>query len=367
MAPPPLSSSEAKTNLFGLDRGELADFLSRYDVPAFHADQVFRWLYAKRCFDASRWTDLARPLRSRLADESTVDPGRVVDRVEASDGTVKYRVRFAGGGDVECVRMCSERLHRESPSDRITFCVSSQIGCALDCDFCLTGKMGFVRHLTPGEIVGQVVLMQDVAGPDEQRFNIVFMGMGEPLHNYDGVMAAVRLLADPVGFGLSRRRITVSTAGVVPAIGRLADESVRPRLAVSLNATTDEVRDRLMPINRKYGVAELADTCEAFGRTTGERITFEYVLLEGINASDRDVDRLAALARRVRAKLNLIPFNAVPDRLPYRAPRRERVLAMRDRLLALGVPVSIRWSRGADARAACGQLALNDLRGQTSV
>ena len=367
MAPPPVPSSSAKPNLFGLDRGELADFLSRYDVPVFHADQIFRWLYARRRFDAHHWTDLARPLRSRLVAESTVDPGRVVDRAEASDGTVKYRVRLAGGGDVECVRMCSRQAHRELQSERITLCVSSQVGCALDCDFCLTGKMGFVRHLTPGEIVGQVVMMQDVAGPDEQRFNIVFMGMGEPLHNYDGVTAAVRLLADPAGFGLSRRRITVSTAGVVPAISRLAGETVRPRLAVSLNATTDEVRDRLMPINRKYNIANLADACEAFGRTTGERITFEYVLLDEVNDSDRDVDRLAALVRRVRAKLNLIPFNPVPDRLVYRAPRRARVVAIRDRLLALGAPVSIRWSRGADARAACGQLALNDARGQTSV
>jgi 23S rRNA (adenine2503-C2)-methyltransferase len=367
MAPSPFPSSSAKPNLFGLDRGELADFLSRYDVPAFHAGQIFRWLYAKRCFDASHWTDLAQPLRTRLAAETTVDPGRVVDRAEASDGTVKYRVRLAGGDDVECVRMCGRQAHHEQQSERITLCVSSQVGCALDCDFCLTGKMGFVRHLTPGEIVGQVVMMQDVAGPDEQRFNIVFMGMGEPLHNYDGVMAAVRLLVDPAGFGLSRRRITVSTAGVVPAISRLAGETVRPRLAVSLNATTDEVRNRLMPINRKYDMADLADACEAFGRTTGERITFEYVLLEAVNDSDRDVDRLAALVRRVRAKLNLIPFNPVPDRLAYCAPGRERVVAFRDRLLALGVPVSIRWSRGADARAACGQLALNPTQGQTSV
>jgi 23S rRNA (adenine2503-C2)-methyltransferase len=181
--------------------------------------------------------------------------------------------------------------------------------------------------------------------------------MGEPLHNYDGVIAAVRLLADPEGFGLSRRRITVSTAGVVPAIGRLADEPVRPRLAVSLNATTDEVRGRLMPINRKYDIASLVDACAAFGRATGERITLEYVLLDGINDLDADVGRLAALVRRVPAKLNLIPYNPVPERPAYRAPRRDRVVAFRDRLLARGVPVGIRWSRGADARAACGQLA----------
>jgi 23S rRNA (adenine2503-C2)-methyltransferase len=199
--------------------------------------------------------------------------------------------------------------------------------------------------------------MQDDAGPGDGRFNIVFMGMGEPLHNYDGVIAAVRLLADPEGFGLSRQRITVSTAGIVPAIGRLAGEPVRPRLAVSLNATTDEVRGRLMPINRKYDLASLVDACASFVRTTGEPITFEYVLLDGINDFDADVGRLAALVRRAPAKLNLIPYNPVPERPAYRAPRRERVAAFRDRLLARGVSVSIRWSRGADARAACGQLA----------
>jgi 23S rRNA (adenine2503-C2)-methyltransferase len=240
--------------------------------------------------------------------------------------------------------------------------VSSQVGCALACDFCLTGKMGLVRHLAPGEIVGQVALIQDEARLDEERFNVVFMGMGEPLHNYDGTIAAVRLLVDPQGFGISRRRITVSTSGLVPAIERLATEPVRPRLAVSLNATTDETRDRLMPVNRKHDIAALMEVCVAYRRTTGERVTFEYVLLDGVNDSDRDADRLAGLVRRAAAKLNLIPFNPVPGRLAYGAPRRERVLAIRDRLLARGVPVSIRWSRGADARAACGQLAIDDAR-----
>jgi 23S rRNA (adenine2503-C2)-methyltransferase len=335
--------------LYGLGRPQLAELMARLDAPAFHAGQIYRWLYGRSCFDVGRWTDLARNLRARLGAEATVDPGRIVNRTRADDGTVKYRVRTAGGGDVECVRMLQD--------DRTTLCVSSQLGCALDCGFCLTGKMGFVRHLTAGEIVGQLALMQREPGLDASRFNIVFMGMGEPLHNYDGVMDAVRLLVDPEGFGLSRRRITVSTAGLVPAILRLADEPVRPRLAVSLNATTDEVRDRLMPINRKYDIARLIEACHEFAGTTGDRLTLEYVLLEGVNDTRADAERLEALVRRAPFKLNLIPFNPVPGKLDYRAPSEEQVGGFQRRLLARGVPVSVRWSRGRGARAACGQLA----------
>ena len=243
---------------------------------------------------------------------------------------------------------------------RTTLCVSSQVGCALDCDFCLTGKMGLSRQLTAGEIVGQVALMIEESEPDADRYNVVFMGMGEPLHNYSAVMAGVRLLVDPEGFGLSRRRITISTAGLVPAIERLAREPLRPRLAVSLNATTDEVRSRLMPINRKYDIARLVEACASFARSTGDGLTFEYVLLEGINDSPQDLRRLAALVRGLPAKLNLIPFNAVPGQLDYQAPSRERVTAFRDGLLERRIRASIRWSRGADALAACGQLALSE-------
>jgi 23S rRNA (adenine2503-C2)-methyltransferase len=184
------------------------------------------------------------------------------------------------------------------------------------------------------------------------------MGMGEPLHNYDSVLAAVRLLHDPEGFGLSRQRITVSTSGLVPSIDRLAQEEVRPRLAVSLNATTDETRSRLMPINRKYDIECLLDACRRYTESTGERFTFEYVLLAGVNDFDDDVRRLIELVRRVPAKINLIPFNEVPDLLDYRAPSKERIVDFRDRLLAARARASIRWSRGAEARAACGQLAL---------
>jgi 23S rRNA (adenine2503-C2)-methyltransferase len=242
--------------------------------------------------------------------------------------------------------------------ERVTMCISSQVGCALACDFCLTGKMGLTRHLTPGEIVGQVTLLQDDRSLGDTPFNLVFMGMGEPLHNYDGVLGAFRILTDPDGLGMSRRRITVSTSGLVPEIERLSREPARPRLAVSLNATTDAIRERLMPVNKRWPIASLLAACRAYAKTTGEPFTLEYVLLEGVNDSDADVARLEKLLRANPAKLNLIPFNAVPEWLDYKPPSRERITAIRDRLLSKDLRVSIRWSRGADARAACGQLAI---------
>jgi 23S rRNA (adenine2503-C2)-methyltransferase len=343
-------------NLYGMDREGLSRALEGHGARPFHGRQVYRWLYSRRAYAPESWTDLPRPLRQAVATEAVVDPGRILHRTVAGDGTVKALVGLADGKAVEAVSM--------EQRGRRTFCLSSQVGCALACDFCLTGRMGLKRHLSPGEIVGQLALLLDELGdPGEHdgpdaRYNVVFMGMGEPLHNYEGVLAAFRLLTDPDGFALSRRRITVSTSGLVPAIERLAGEPERPRLAVSLNATTDAVRDRLMPINRRYPLDRLLAACRRFLETTGERFTFEYVLLAGVNDHDADVRRLQALLRRVPAKVNLIPFNPVPGLLDYRPPSRERVLELRDRLLQAGLPASIRWSRGAEARAACGQLAL---------
>ncbi len=306
-------------------------------------------MYHRDVLAPGRWTDLPLALRARLEEDATVDAGTLGRRTGAEDETIKYRTGLAAGGEVESVYM--------RQSDRVTLCVSSQVGCALDCDFCLTGKMGFTRHLTPGEIVGQVALIRRDRALDGP-FNIVFMGMGEPLHNYDAVQAALRLLVDPEGFGMSRKRITVSTSGMAPAIERLADEPVRPRLAVSLNATTDEVRNRLMPINRKYPIARLVEACRRFQEKGRDRFTFEYVLLGGVNDTDDDVRRLGQIVTSVPSKLNLIPFNPVPGWLSYQPPPRHRVLEIRDALLRAGVPASIRWSRGGQARAACGQLAL---------
>jgi 23S rRNA (adenine2503-C2)-methyltransferase len=289
-------------------------------------------------------------MRAELARSARVDVPKIDARITAEDGTVKYRLTLPEGGNVETVFMVQR--------DRVTLCVSSQVGCALMCGFCLTARMGLIRHLAPGEIVGQIACIQDDQKLDHRPFNVVFMGMGEPLHNYDGLIATVGLLVDPAGFALAKRRITISTSGLAPAIERLAQEPVRPRLAVSLNATTDAVRDVIMPVNKRYPIARLLTACRRFARATGEPFTFEYVLLAGVNDTDADVLRLAKLLRANPAKLNLIPFNEVPGWLPYRAPERKRVVEIRDRLLALGLPVSIRYSRGATARAACGQLAV---------
>jgi 23S rRNA (adenine2503-C2)-methyltransferase len=339
-----------RPNLYGMSRAELESLLEAQGAPRYHGEQVFRWLYARGRFDPALFTDLPKSLRTQLGRVARVGVPAIAARASAPDGTVKYGVSLPGGGNVETVFMTQR--------DRVTLCVSSQVGCALNCGFCLTARMGLVRHLTAGEIVGQIAIVQEDQGLRDRPFNIVFMGMGEPLHNFDAVIAAFKLLIDPAGFAIARRRITISTSGLAPAIERLAAEPVRPRLAVSLNATTDAVRERLMPVNRKYPLARLLDACRRFAEATGERFTFEYVLLAGINDTDADIQRLAKLLRANPAKLNLIPFNEVPGWLPYRAPDRSRIVAIRDRLLAMGLPVGIRWSRGAEARAACGQLAI---------
>jgi 23S rRNA (adenine2503-C2)-methyltransferase len=332
-----------------MSRPELTAVFTAEGAAAYHAEHVFRWLYARREYHPERWTDLPKVLRSRLIERTSIAVPSIATRATAHDGTVKYAIDLPGGGTVESVYMVQR--------DRVTLCLSSQVGCALDCDFCLTARMGLVRNLTAGEIVGQVAAIIDDQALREP-FNVVFMGMGEPLHNYDAVLAAFRILIDPAGFGLGKKRITVSTSGLAPAIERLAGEPERPRLAVSLNATTDAARDRLMPVNRRYPIARLLEACRAFAKATGEKFTFEYVLLSGVNDTDADVVRLAKILRANPAKLNLIPFNEVPEWLAYRAPERARIVAVRDRLLAQGLPVSIRWSRGAEARAACGQLAV---------
>lgn len=350
MASSPAYPEAGPTELYGLDRDALAAVVERFGAPAFHAEQIYRWLYSRHVHDPDGWTDLPKTLRARLREQTRVGPGRLAERHVAGDGTIKFRVELAGGDAVETVYMVQ--------ADRVTLCVSSQVGCALACDFCLTGRMGLVRHLTAGEIVGQIARVCEDRGLFDRPFTIVFMGMGEPLHNFDAVAGAVRILTDENGFALGRRRITVSTSGLVPAIERLAREPVRPRLAVSLNATTNAVRDRIMPINRKYPIEQLVQAGRRYAETTGEPFTFEYVLLEGVNTSEDDVTRLAGLARQAGSKINLIPFNPVPGWLSYRPPSESRVLEIRDRLLAEHVRASVRWSRGADARAACGQLAL---------
>jgi 23S rRNA (adenine2503-C2)-methyltransferase len=347
-----MQEAERPINLYGLERDALLTQLQPLGAAPYQADQAFRWMYAKDRLDPDDWSDFSKNLREVVRTRFRIEAGDSADRLTAADGTVKHRFALAGGEAVESVFMRYDR--------RITLCVSSQVGCALGCRFCLTATMGLRRHLTSGEILGQISCLRREHELLGQHFNLVFMGMGEPLHNYDAVLPAIRILTDPKGFGLSPKKISVSTVGLVPRIDQLADETVRPRLAVSLNATTDELRDRLMPVNRRWPLAELFASLTRYTKKTGDSVFFEYVLMEGVNDSDEDIERLRKLTSHLPTKINLIPFNPVPDKLPFRSPPAARIEAIRDRLASRGVRVMVRWSRGVEARAACGQLALDE-------
>ncbi|HEU4401707.1 MAG TPA: 23S rRNA (adenine(2503)-C(2))-methyltransferase RlmN [Candidatus Polarisedimenticolia bacterium] len=344
----------SQTNLYGMDRAELASALSALTTRPFHAAQIYRWIYGRRQTNLQAMTDLPAALRRALAERFHVSWPTPREVRDSSDGSRKYVLELEGGGEIEAVYMIQGR--------RVTLCLSSQIGCPLACRFCLTGTMGLVRNLTPGEIVGQAAVLAQDNQVDPDTCRIVFMGMGEPLNNYDAVLRAFRILVDRQGLRLAPRRVTLSTAGLVPGIERLAGEKPRPRLAVSLAATDDARRDDLMPINRKYDLEQLMAACRAFPLAPRERVTFEYVLLEGMNDTDGDAARMARLLRGVRAKVNLIPYNEAGI-TGFRTPGPERAARFRDSLLARGVPSSIRWSKGRDIGAACGQL----VRAPTSV
>src|SRR5262245_35583109 len=292
-------------------------------------------------------TDLRRELREQLAADFTVQTPEVVQRETSIDGTEKFLLRLADGRTIESVFI------PDTPS--MTFCISTQVGCAMACAFCLTGKMGLVRNLTAGEIVGQVRVLADVLNMRDVRFNIVLMGMGEPLHNYDETMKALRILADEHGFDMAPRRITLSTVGLLPALEKLATEPVMPNLAISLHAPTDRQRGELVPINRKYGVTDIIDACKRFPLKRRSRITFEYVLLAGVNDRPEDARRLAKLLAGVKSKVNLIPLNAAAG-IPFERPSDEAVNDFARILADHGLTVSVRKSRGRDIRAACGQL-----------
>jgi len=345
--------AEHRHELIGLEIEPLRGIVRELGEKPFRAGQIYRWIYARRATSFDAMTDLPEALRHRLSISCTVDRPRISRVQESSDGTRKYLLALSRGGEVESVFMPETR--------RVTFCISSQIGCALDCRFCFTARMGLVRHLSAGEIVSQVLtLAEDNRDRCEGRpINIVMMGMGEALHNFDASMSAVRLLADPDGCAIPRRRITLSTAGLAPAIRRFAGEPIRPRLAVSLNATTDEIRSRIMPINRRHPIGELLDACSMVPLAPRERLTFEYVMLRGINDTPRDPARLCALVNRhrLRAKVNLIACNGGEGH-DWEEPAMEAVRRFRDDLLARGVPASIRRNRGRDISAACGQLVL---------
>lgn len=324
----------------------LQEWIASLGEKPFRAKQLWRWLYIQHAASFDEMTDLSRAFREKLAEIARVDVLECTGVHQADDGTRKLTWKTLSGGQIESVLIPTET--------RNTLCISSQLGCAINCQFCLTAKMGLRAQLSTAEIVDQVVQTRRRFEEEKHVSNIVFMGMGEPLHNPDNVIPATNVLIDRNGLNLSRRKVTVSTSGLVPAIERLGAES-RARLAVSLNATTDEVRDWLMPINRRFPLAKLMQTLRNYPLGKGERITFEYVLLAGVNDSDDDARRIPRLTNGIPCKVNLIPFNPHPE-TEFQTSPPERVRAFQEILLSKGVHTTVRETRGDDRMAACGQL-----------
>jgi 23S rRNA (adenine2503-C2)-methyltransferase len=409
------------TELLGKSKEELRAFCVALGEPAFRGAQIYHALYAERKFDAAQITNLPKELRERLSKEARVALPKVKQRFASADGSVRYlfglddeekhkRFNAEGTESAEFAEKNGEervsRLQKSAsveavfmPSEgRQTICISTQAGCAVDCHFCLTAQLGLIRNLTAGEILAQVLLPLEEAhrgmriekkdgglpaGPGQvppaatkqieekdgglkpaatksglaPQTNIVLMGQGEPLLNFEPTMAAVRIMLDPEGMGISPKHVTLSTSGIVPGIERLAQEKVRPKLAISLNASNDEQRDALMPINKKYPLSILMKACKEYPLRTWEHLTFEYVMLGGINDAAEDARRVVRLLAPLKSvKLNLIPWN--PGELPYRESSAERIEEFRRILVDRGVPTFVRYSRGRDVMAACGQLAL---------
>ena len=378
--------------LLGKSREELREWLTGLGEPAYRADQIYRALYQERNFEMARMTTLPGELRERLAGEATITLPTVRQRYFSKDGSVRY---LFGLGEKEKTEEKpnaeAQRTQRNAkeksktpaaveavwmPSEnRQTICISTQAGCAVDCQFCMTAQLGLIRNLTAGEIVGQILMAlkeneeKDNAeaqstqrSTENKQTNVVLMGQGEPLLNYENVMAAMRIVLDKKGVGLAPKHVTLSTSGIVPGIEKLAKEAVRPKLAISLNASNDVQRNELMPINKKYPLKELLGACKRFPTGSREYITFEYVLLGGVNDTAEDARRVARLMAGLgRVKVNLIPWN--PGALPYKEPTEQSVAEFHRVLLEKGIPAFTRYSRGRDVMAACGQLALSETKG----
>ncbi len=342
----------APKNLLGLDRFALQEYFASLGEKAFHARQLLQWVYQRGVTDFSEMTDLRLSLRQTLSENAVIALPEVSRAQHSLDGTRKWLFRLADGNSIETVFIPEE--------DRGTLCISSQAGCMLTCSFCATARQGFSRNLSASEIIGQLLLADQLLkqeGSGERPVsNVVMMGMGEPLLNYEAVVSAMRLMLDDLSFGLSRRRVTLSTAGVVPAMDRLS-EDCPVSLAVSLHAVRDSVRDELVPLNRKYPIDKLLQACRRFLKNDSRRrITFEYVMLSGINDSEEDAKRLVSLLHGIPAKINLIPFNPVPG-VKYVCSDQDAINRFRHRLISSGLTTITRKTRGADIAAACGQLA----------
>jgi len=332
-----------KLDLKNFSPDELLEFLSGMGKERFRCEQLLRWMYKRGVTDLDEMTDLSKTLRAELKEKSYISDWQPEVVETSADGTRKYLFRLSDGQSIETVRIPME-------NDRSTLCISSQVGCAMDCDFCVTGSFGFIRNLTAAEIVNQVCAVAK-EGPIN---NIVLMGMGEPLHNLDNVVRALKIFYAAAGLDYSSRKVTLSTCGLVPQMKELGERIV-VNLAVSLNATTNEVRDTLMPINRRYPLEELMDACRRFPMASHRRITFEYILIQGLNDSLADAKRLVKLMHGIRGKINLIPFNE-HEGSPYHCPDNAAIEVFQTYLLNRDVVAIRRASKGQDISAACGQL-----------
>lgn len=351
-----------KRNLKDLTPQELEDFVTGLGEPRYRAKQILKWIYARGVNDFSQMTDLSKALRQTLQEKAIV-PELNLRRVSESESkdTKKYLFDLPQGGEIESVQM--HYLEEEGPG-RVAVCISSQVGCAMACNFCASGVMGLKRHLTTWEIVEQVTGIQNALRPKGERVaNVVFMGLGEPLHNYDEVLRAVRLLNSPEGLGIGIRHLTISTSGLVPQIQQLAEEGLPVRLAISLHAVRDELRSQMMPVNRRWNLEALMIACAGYFKKTNRRITFEYILLDGVNDSPAEAEELVRLLNNheIHSLVNLIPWNPV-DGVPYKRSTPKNIRAFQKIVMSAGIKCTVRQEKGADIDAACGQLRLRDLK-----
>jgi 23S rRNA (adenine2503-C2)-methyltransferase len=337
----------SSTNLLDCSPAELEALAESLGAPRYRGRQLARWIFTRGVTDLEAMTDLPRDFRTAVAAQASVELPEIERRTPSQDGSHKLVLRYADGARVQAVLM--------PDGDRLTLCVSTQVGCGFGCAFCYTGTMGLERNLSAGEIVAQVMVARQGLAPGARITHVVYMGMGEPLANYSATVKSLRLLTDPHAFGFSPRRITISTVGLVSGIERLARESLKVNLAISLHATSNEIRDRIMPVNRGFAIEELLAACQRFPLPFRQRMTFEYVLLDGVNDAVEDARRLVRLLKGIRGKINLIPFNDW-EGSGFARPPLPRILAFQAVLLEHGLTATIRWSKGEDIGAACGQL-----------
>jgi 23S rRNA (adenine2503-C2)-methyltransferase len=350
-----------KVEVRSLLLNELQEELQKLGEPSYRAGQIADWLYQKRVKSFDEMTDLSRDLRAQLANQFAFSKMDIVRVLGSHDTTRKFLYRLSDGNLIESVLIPASPALYGGSSDRRTICLSTQVGCAYGCKFCASGLEGFSRNLRPNEIIDQIIAIEAASG--EKIDNIVFMGMGEPLANFENVMRAIRIINASWGLGIGARRITVSTSGLAPQIKKLADEPLQIRLAISLHATTDEVRDQIMPINRKYNIETLLSACDYYAARKKQRLTFEYILIAGVNDADDQAYLLARYAGRLLAKVNLIPYNTV-EGLEWSRPSRNRQEKFLSILRAHKIPATLRREKGHDIDAACGQLRLQTRRSE---